>query len=371
MTSRTSREVTRALAPGMLGVLLLAACVGAERRAVVDPAPLPAVDVTASVAAGTGTTPVQEDDGGAVPAGTRYATRYTVVDLMPRFFAFWDSAGGAALDGEAGAARFREIVVQPESAFYARAGAPTPERVERFLQAVPRDVAAMRALSGRLHAELPRYQRAFVDSFPDFTYDGRVYFYPSLYVRDGGVMTVDGGPVLMFGVDMIARLNGPDARLSALFHHELFHLHHGAQRRQARAAHAAATPEGGLWSRVWGEGLATYVSARLDPDATLLDVLLQDSTLAREGPAREAELAALLLEQFEDSTAEAQARWFQAFRTDLGQPARAGYYLGYRVAQRLGERRSVQALAMLEGEELRGAVWQALAELAEEHARGH
>jgi hypothetical protein len=285
---------------------------------------------------------------------------------MPRFFAFWDSAGGAALaEGEA-AARFHELVVRPESAFYARAGAPTPERLGRFLQAVPRDVPAMRAISGRLHRELPRYQRAFLDSFPDFTYDGRVYFYPSLYVRDGGVMTVDGAPVLMFGVDMIARLNGPRARLGVLFHHELFHLHHAARLRQLRETRGGPAPAAALWSRVWSEGLATYAGARLDPAATLLDLLLQDSTLAREAPARERELAGRLLAQLDDTTAEAQARWFQAFRTDLGQPARAGYYLGYRVARQLGAERPVQALAALDGDELRALVQEALAELAGE-----
>lgn len=344
-----------ALALAVAGGLALAACTSAERQ--------PEVVLRATPAEGVAAAGSDAGDGGA-GAGR---AGYTVVDLMPRFWAFWDSAGGGtAADSAARLLLFEEIVVRPESAFYARAGQPTPERVQRFLRAVPRDLDAMRALSARLHADLPRYQAAFLDSFPDFAYDGRVYFYPSLYVRDGGVTTMDGAPVLMFGVDMIARLNGPNARLAVLFHHELFHLHHGAAQRAARARADRATPSaaGGLLPRVWSEGLATYVSARLNPDATLLDLLLRDSTLAREGPARERALAARLLAQLDDTTGEAQARWFQAFRTDLDQPARAGYYLGYRVAQQVGAERPLHALAALEGEELHRLVRAALARLA-------
>lgn len=334
---------------------LLVACVGSGRRGEVRARPAP----VAAVSAGT-------DAGAALATPTAPPASYAVVDLMPRFFAFWDSAGGATADSATRLALFQAIVVRPESAFYARAGQPTPERVGRFLDAVPRDLAAMRALGARLHAELPHYQRAFRDSFPEFGYDGRVYFYPSLYVRDGGVMTMDGQPVLMFGVDMIARLNGPDARLAVLFHHELFHLHHGALQRATHAARKAdasptATP---LWARSWSEGLATYVSARLNPDATLLDLLLQDSALVLEAPVRERELAARLLDAFGDTTSEAQARWFQAFRTDLDQPARAGYFLGYRVAERVGAGRPLHELAALEGEALRAAVHRALTEIA-------
>jgi hypothetical protein len=292
-------------------------------------------------------------------AGAADAEPPLAVDLMPRFFAFWDLAQQTPpADTVARVRAFREQVVEPYESFYARAaGQLTDERIATWLESVGTDVPAMRTISARLGTDLERYRRSFVDSLADFVWDGRVYFYPSLYMRDGGTMTIDGSTSLVFGVDMIARLNGAEADLTVLFHHELFHVYH-AQRLRGMSG-----PQP-LYRQVWREGLATYASQRLNPGRSELDVLLQDSTLADEGPAALPMLAREMLAQVDDTAPATASAWLLARRTRPEIPPRAGYLIGLRVAQLMGERRSLRELARLDGPELRTRMVEALEFLA-------
>lgn len=288
-------------------------------------------------------------------------TRFRVVDLMPRFFAFWDSThvdAAGTTDRQASVDAFRAQVIAPSESFYDRAaGEISDERIARYLDEVGPDVADMRAISRRISTELVRHERSFSDSFPDFHYDGRVYFYPSLYVRDGGTMTVEGTTAIMFGVDMIARLNGGDVDLAVLLHHELFHLYHAQQLR-------AMTGPQPLYRQIWREGLATFVSLRLNPRRTELEALLRDSTLAAEGPALMPTLAQEVLEHLDDTSPTYARAWLTARRIRDDVPPRSGYLLGLRVAQMIGTGRSVAELARLDGPELRSLVEQSLRILA-------
>jgi hypothetical protein len=291
------------------------------------------------------------------------ASRYTVVDMMPRFFTYWDSVMPAlGADSAALVREFRARVVGADTLFWRRAAnGPTDARIRAFLRDARRDVATMRVVHARLGQDLLRHQRTFADSFPDFAYDGTVFFYPSLYVRDGGTMAFPPSSALMFGVDMIARLNGPEADLGVLFHHELFHLYHA---QQLRARQSGPPP---FFMRVWGEGLATYASGRLNPGRSDVDLLLQDSTLAREGTARLPRLAAILLDHMETAP-DSIVRAFQqgggrgAAFTEI--PPRSGYLVGLVVARELGRRRSVRELARLDADELRPLMTASLRRMA-------
>jgi hypothetical protein len=288
-------------------------------------------------------------------------TRFRVIDLMPRFFAFWDSTqvgGAGTTDRQAMVDAFRAEVITPQQSFYDRAAGEIPdERIAKYLDEVGRDVPDMRAISKRISGDLERHVRSFSDSFPDFHYDGRVYFYPSLYVRDGGTMTVDGTTAIMFGVDMIARLNGADVDLAVLLHHELFHLYHSSQLR-------ALTGPQPLYRQIWREGLATYVSLRLNPKRSELEALLRDSTLAAEGPAMMPVLAQEMLDHLDDTSPSYAHAWLTARRIREDVPPRSGYLLGLRIAQMLGTGRSVTELARLDGPELHRQIEQALRVLA-------
>jgi hypothetical protein len=95
-------------------------------------------------------------------------------------------------------------------------------------------LATMRTLSKRIATDLPRYESTFRKAFPDFAYDGEVYFLSSLGGFDGATRTVKGRTALLFGVDMIAYVYG-ETDPQAFFHHELFHIHHcGSSGTKAR-----------------------------------------------------------------------------------------------------------------------------------------
>ena len=84
-----------------------------------------------------------------------------------------------------------------------------------------------------------------------------------------------GRTLCYLGVDVIARLYGSTANLSVLFDHELFHVYH----RQV----APSLFEGDeLWKSLWIEGLAEYVSWRMNPGSTEDDVLLSTSSSVRK-----------------------------------------------------------------------------------------
>ena len=63
-----------------------------------------------------------------------------------------------------------------------------------------------------------------------------------------------------FGIDAIAILHGP-GDMPSFFAHELFHIYH----RQVMGSRMP-DPDNFTWWEMWEEGLATYVSARLNPD---------------------------------------------------------------------------------------------------------
>ena len=272
------------------------------------------------------------------------APTFDVIDVMPRFWVFWDVDRMTAGSDTAALIRlFLERVVRPDSAFYAKAASGvTDERIRNFLAGAATDVPAMRAISGRLARDLSQLSRTFVDSFPDFAFDGKVYFYPSLYIRDGGTMTFPPSTALMFGVDMIARLNGPNADLAVLFDHELFHLYHGQVR--PRSGMPAR-----LSRRLWGEGLASYVSQRMNPSASELAILLNDRKLYEER-TRLSALAATALAHLDDTSSAYARPYLQGSITNADVPPRAGYLIGLRAAQLMGRNRTLRELARLDDE---------------------
>ena len=70
---------------------------------------------------------------------------------------------------------------------------------------------------------------------------------------DGGTRSVKGQRYLVFGADVMARVTTP-GRERPFFHHELFHVYN-------EKFFSECDP---LWCALWMEGLAVYVSERLN-----------------------------------------------------------------------------------------------------------
>ena len=234
----------------------------------------------------------------------------------------------------------------PNAAVYDGAfhGAPVP--VAKFvgdaLAKVPAIEPDMRELSGRLSAELPRQITRFRETFPRFQCDTAVYFLYAAGAFDGATREVSGKDALMFGLDTIARLKEP---LSPLFAHELFHVYH--------AERIPKPPEAFYW-QMWEEGLASYVSRRLNPD-------VPESQVCCVPPAEavDAVLAKVVtgaLERLDSAKEDDYRRYFLGGEEAIDIPRRSGYVLGYRIAAEAGKTRSLEELAELPPDQVRKLV---------------
>jgi hypothetical protein len=291
---------------------------------------------------------------------------YKVEDATAPFWEFWKRAKDASPADQV--QLFKDIVIRAHPELYTSevvAYPPVPNdwldaKLTRFIATLPPLIPAMETLSARLRSDLVRYDSTFRAAFPDMKWSGTVYFTIALGAFDGGTRPVNGNEALLFGIDKIASLHGPDASLSALFHHEIFHIY------QADVApsveHDDATR--GLLDHLWEEGLAVYVSKRLNPDATWKQIMLSDDVelerMMKEGTARLPQLASELRRNLDVSTPEMYRDYFlNSKRPEV--PPRVGYFVGYLVAKRVAKGRPLPATARIRGAELRREVDRELA----------
>jgi hypothetical protein len=214
-------------------------------------------------------------------------------------------------------------------------------------------VAALAAArKNRLHArqlvetlttEIPGYIARFRKSFPDFHCDFPVYLMISLGHMDGAGRTVGASPALVLGIEVIDSVETP-AQIPVFFAHELFH------RYNYRVAGFSDDPSDrqAIWRTLWAEGLATYVSAELNPDRPLSDAMIFPPDLAERAAPQIAQLARALRDNDAPNPC-LYAEYFEAGSAKNGIPPRAGYYVGYRVAALAARRYSLYQLAHLRG----------------------
>lgn len=284
------------------------------------------------------------------------------INIVPDFLRFWDETRS---DDEASCVRrFRQTVVAPHPQLFKGNVVPlfnlsrTADQdrgIAEYLKKVAPFVPAIRVLNLRLAQDLTAYDQEFLNVWPDFSADEPVYFTISMGTFDGAVRNVNGSNALLFGVDLIARLYGSTANLSVLFDHELFHVYH----RQV----APSLFEGDeIWKSLWIEGLAEYVSWRMNPASTEDDVLLSTELRSKGIPLLPC-LSASINRVLNSTDGSDYARYFLSGQAGAD-PPRAGYLVGFEVVSRMGERRSLAKLSRLSGEGLRQEIVGTLGELA-------
>jgi hypothetical protein len=194
------------------------------------------------------------------------------------------------------------------------------------------------ALGSVVGPQFAQQQRRFMRTFTDFSCDTTVEFGVSLLKFDGHPVEFGGKRYLLFGVDIIAMLHGP-ADMPAFFDHEIFHLYH----RQVIGSRA---PQGDApaWWAMWMEGLATYVSQRMNRGLDAQQVLWYPRDMVARMQQDRARAAQLMLRDI-DKTGPDADRWFLASTSVEGLPIRAGYYLGYLFAKSEGDGQSLPQLA--------------------------
>jgi hypothetical protein len=181
--------------------------------------------------------------------------------------------------------------------------------------------------------------------FPDFDpAKAKIELILSLFRFDGKVPHDDTG-TLLIGLDGLAKFYGPNAPLRVLLTHELFHLYHFQVNPLPRDLDRLT-----LGRQVWQEGLATYVSQQLNPNAPLGSILL-DPRLALEGPSYTVEVAREIAGKLE-STDDADTAIYLLHTSSNVRPSRLGYLIGFDIARSVAKTMPLEAMARLRGQSL-------------------
>jgi hypothetical protein len=295
------------------------------------------------------------------PGQARAVEACPVIDVFGDFVALSQRTAGKPPDQQQ--AEFRSTFLRAHGDLYTHEAiglSPGPKLDARALdelETLRTDPALLRqreALAGALSDVTARFGRAF----PDFRCDFPIYLAPTFGAMDGAGRIVGGYPAMVLGVDTIARLEQAP-QIPVFLTHELFHRYH----LQAAGFSDDLAERDVIWRSLWAEGLATYVSAQLNPDRPLSDALL----LPKDLEARAKPLVPVLAREMLSSLDRTDPKLFAAFflyqdpaAAQAGWPSRSGYYLGYLVARRLAEHHTLPELAHLSGPQLRQEIGEAL-----------
>jgi hypothetical protein len=300
--------------------------------------------------------------GLAVAAQDAGTERLRIRDAAEGCAEFWRRAPGAAREEQARA--FEQLLRAPHPSLYTPAvlglsqplSTSVPERLAKMPARFRPDPGRLEEVRLTLEADLHAAAAEFRKTFPGFAARRPVAVVCSLGAFDGGTRAVEGGSMLLFGPDVIAAIRPRGFDLRPFLEHELFHVHHGN-------LHPGAPETVG--QALWEEGLATHVSAALNPGATGEEVSVPDELVAEATP-RLPDLAARLLGHLDDPAGGPLYRQF--FYGSSGKaevPPRSGYLLGWRIAQEAGKTRSLAQLAALSPAESRALVEKSLRAMAQ------
>ena len=237
-----------------------------------------------------------------------------------------------------------------------------PQKAPKYPDTRPITLDDVVATGRTITADYGRIEATFRKALPDYRCETPISFGLSLYMFDGNQASDAPGKAHMrFGVEMIALMH-PPRELPAFFHHELFHVY------QAQQVGAAAPPDDTqpVWWALWNEGLATYVSWKLNPTLTAPEIFWMPRDMETQMQPKLAEAARLMLVDLDGH--EGYGRWFMGGSNPPGLPQRSGYYLGYLMAKRL-DRGDLPALARMPPEQVAREARQFLEALAVSSAK--
>jgi uncharacterized protein YjaZ len=113
---------------------------------------------------------------------------------------------------------------------------------------------------------------------------------------------------------------------------------------------------------LWNEGLATYVSWKLNPTLTAPEIFWSPRDMEEQMKPKLGEAARLMLADLDGH--ENYGRWFMGGQNPPGLPSRSGYYLGYLMAKHL-DKGDLAALARIPPKDVAIEARQFLTGLAE------
>lgn len=237
----------------------------------------------------------------------------------------------------------------------------TPDKfrasILRGLKAYPDKRTGIQRVSREFRSLVAPAQRQFESVFGPMRGYPPIYLVDSFREFDGGTRDLPEGNRLLFGADMIDELHRGKP-IGPFIEHELFHLMH----------HRHFPECDPIWCNLWEEGLATFVAATLNPNAS-------DESLGLTMPvplrpvidAHRAEAICALQARISSSDPKDYGPLFSGGGPPLSPnlPRRFGYYVGLLVVKDAARTRTLKQLAALNPEQVRPLVGQTLAQMAQ------
>lgn len=289
-------------------------------------------------------------------ANAKSADNLIVYDLVPELNNFLREA---PKEKESRAKLFAQTMIRPHPEIYDRPEVFKTDigTLEQYLDGLGAYLPAIERIHQRFEEQRASIQTKFLNAFPDFNASrAKIYLMLSLFRFDGKIPH-DNPRMLLLGLDGLAKFHGAEVGLPVILSHELFHVYHFQVNPLPNNI-----DEIQLYRLIWQEGLATYVSQMLNPDASLGEVLL-DARLAEEGPKFVPTVARSLLPELE-STDDATTALYLSYRRGGLIPARMGYLIGYEIAKKMAATHPITELARLRGWSLQVLVRREIQSLA-------
>ena len=251
---------------------------------------------------------------------------------------------------------FEKQIGPMANGFYSRERTPDGYdfRVLVQLKTYPERRNATLAVSRAFNEQFAPARQRFEAVFGAVSSRQPAYLIDSMGELDGGTRELNGRSTLLFGADVIAEVHSGQ-NLAAFFYHELFHLYHETKVTSCMA----------VWCSLWEEGLATYVSSRLDPGASDDELVLNlPSPIRPVVEADRARAVCAITRRLNSTTEEDFSALFQGDDRLPGFPSRMGYYIGYLVASDIGRTHGLHEMAEMSLARARPLIDASLARMA-------
>jgi hypothetical protein len=270
------------------------------------------------------------------------APTFEIHDFTPDFWRFWEAAQNEPVERQA--QLWQQLYVTPHQAVFNDLAVACKEQWDaawsrtHYLPGLPPVIPAIRTMVSGLTQQLEQANRRFLKAFPDMRWSGDIYVMASGYCFSGRAQMIQRRSALLFGVDTMAALGQKD--LIPGMQHELFHrYHHQFFDYEANSAYP-------LWTTLWVEGMAQYVSELLNPSASEIDLAHVPAGMVQQVDSRRGQLAADFLHRFESTEQKDVTVYFNDIDSkDALVPARGGYELGVLAVRDLSKQYSIQTIA--------------------------
>ncbi len=224
-----------------------------------------------------------------------------------------------------------------------KVGRTPDEELGKTLKEYPQIEADFIKKTNEITTNLSSTMDSFLKSVPGLNKDFDVYITHSFGDMDGGTRKIGDKVYFILGIDGMVKYHKGFNSEIPFFHHELFHVYHGQYLPEDQV----------MWIALWAEGLATYASEKLNPDASMKDLMLDlpEGMVSRIDKNLDYHWADLTKKMTSRSDADYEAYFLMSSKDKKIVP-RAGYYLGYLIAKEIGKTKSVPEMAQLKPDEI-------------------